>query len=296
MRAARLARRPRMTLAELAGERLSISLVSKIERGLVRPSLPTLEYLSERLGRPLAELIGGPPARGRDDDAALAAGRARADLAGGDPAAALAALANAPSGEAAALRAAALLALDRDDEAIAEVERARAGPDLEGALAARLDLVRGHVLSRRGPADAAQEAFGRALRGLPADDADGRADALLGMARLAERAGSGATARSLYAQALAELAQATAVERRIAALRRRAVAAERSGDGAAAREALAAAAEIAGLADAAARRVEAATRLAELELASGRPEQALLRYREASEAMTHRAVRRPRPG
>src|SRR5262245_26412374 len=282
-----------MTLAELAGERLSISLVSKIERGLVRPSLPTLEYLAGRLGRPLAELVGGRPPAGRDDAAALSALRARVDLAVGDHAAALAALADADGAEAAALRAAALLALDRDDEALAELKRA--GPGHDAVLAARLELLRGHLLSRRGLADAAQEALGRALRGLPGDAADARAEALLGMARLAETAGAGATARSLYAQALAELAQATAVERRIAVLRRRAAAAEKGGDPAAAREALAAAAEIARLADAAERRAAAATRLAELELASGRPEQALQRYREASEAMTHRAVRRPRP-
>jgi transcriptional regulator with XRE-family HTH domain len=286
-----------MTLAELAGDRLSISLVSKIERGLVRPSLPTLEYLAGRLGRSLAELIGGPGAEMPDDAAAgLSVARARAELADGDPAAGLAALAEAPGGEAAALRAAALLALDRDDEAIAEVERARAQPGLEAIVEARLDLVRGHVLARRGMVDAAQEALGRSLRGLPSDDADGRAEALLAMARLAEGAGAVATARSLYAQALAELAHATAVERRIASLRRRAAAAERGRDGATAREALAAAAEVARLAGATERRAAAATRLAELELASGRPEQALERYREASEAMAHRAVRRPRPG
>jgi hypothetical protein len=116
------------------------------------------------------------------------------------------------------------------------------------------------------------------------------------MARLADRAGAAATARSLYAQALAELGHASAVEPRAAALRRRAAAAERGGDTPLAREALAAAAELARLAGAAERRAEAAARLAELELASGRPERALERYREASEAMTHRAVRRPRPG
>src|SRR3712207_8832102 len=39
----------------------------------------------------------------------------------------------------------------------------------------------------RSLADAAQEAFGRALRLLPAEQRDQRAEALLGMARLAER-------------------------------------------------------------------------------------------------------------
>src|SRR5438477_30881 len=48
-----------MTLAELAGDRLSVSLISKIERGLVQPSLATLTYLAERLDLPLGDLLGG---------------------------------------------------------------------------------------------------------------------------------------------------------------------------------------------------------------------------------------------
>src|SRR5579885_3287283 len=55
-----------MTLAELAGGDMSISLVSKIERGRVRPSLATLELLAARLGVPTAELLGGPASRAGD--------------------------------------------------------------------------------------------------------------------------------------------------------------------------------------------------------------------------------------
>jgi transcriptional regulator with XRE-family HTH domain len=280
------------TLADLAGDRLSVSLVSKIERDLVQPSLGTLGYLAERLGTSLAALFDATP---QGTPVSLALARAEADLAAGEPDAALASLGAAESTpDVLALRATALLALDRDDEAMREVESAAALGAASAPTAARLELARAQVLARRGLHDPAQEAFARALRLLPADHHDGRAEALLGMARLAERMAQLSTARSFYAQALAELGAAASAGRRVEALRRRADSAEAAPDHAAAAAALAAAAEVARLAEASRARAEAATRLAELELASGRPEQALQRYREASDSMPHRAVRHPR--
>jgi transcriptional regulator with XRE-family HTH domain len=280
LRAARRARA--LTLADVAGKRLSVSLVSKIERDLVRPSLPTLEHLAERLGTTASALLGTADG----GSAGLALARAEA---------ALAACRADPSPAAGALRAAALVELDRDDEAIAEVDAAgRAGP-LPPPVGARLELARGRVLAGRGLTDAAQEAFARALRLLRDDQRDARAEVLLGMARLAERVGQRSTARSFFAQALADLSAAASPVRRAEALRRRAAAAEAAGDPVAAAAALVAAVEVASLAAAVQARAETATRLAELELASGRPEQALQRYREASDSMPHRAVRHPRP-
>src|SRR5579884_2109396 len=169
IRAARLARTPKMTLAELAGGDMSISLVSKIERGLVRPSLATLELLAERLGVHAGALIEGDAAAVAETRGTpLPLARAAAALAADDAAGALTELAvppveltdDRPGGHAgtgptdgslaaadgrdaaaqpvadraraelglaatsgrdadvAALRAAALLALDRDDEAL----------------------------------------------------------------------------------------------------------------------------------------------------------------------------------
>jgi transcriptional regulator with XRE-family HTH domain len=289
LRAARRARA--LTLADVAGKRLSVSLVSKIERDLVRPSLPTLEHLAERLGTTASALLGTADG----GSAGLALARAEAALAAGEPEEALLACRADPSPAAGALRAAALVELDRDDEAIAEVDAAgRAGP-LPPPVGARLELARGRVLAGRGLTDAAQEAFARALRLLRDDQRDARAEVLLGMARLAERVGQRSTARSFFAQALADLSAAASPVRRAEALRRRAAAAEAAGDPVAAAAALVAAVEVASLAAAVQARAETATRLAELELASGRPEQALQRYREASDSMPHRAVRHPRP-
>ncbi|HZQ99579.1 MAG TPA: helix-turn-helix domain-containing protein, partial [Chloroflexota bacterium] len=220
-----------MTLAELAGGDMSISLVSKIERGRVRPSLATLELLAARLGVPTAELLGGPASRAGDADAALALARARAALTHDDAPAALEALAaDRLAGDplASALRAAALLELDRDDEALraadAVVRGGLAGPNDPAAAEAlvRALLVRADALARAGRLDDAQEAYGRALDLAPEDWADARADALLGLARLAERERSPSTARNFDRQALAQLSAAAAPARRAQALRRRA--------------------------------------------------------------------------
>ena len=98
----------------------------------------------------------------------------------------------------------------------------------------------------------------------------------------------------LYSQALSELAAAADPIRRAAGAQRRADRRAAGGDTLAALVSLAVAEELSLLARAAATRAETANHLAELELASGRPEQALQRYREASDSMHHRAVRHPR--
>ena len=53
-------------LADVAGERLTVGMLSKIERGRVSPSLGTLRYLAGRVGVPLSVLFGeeGPGSAG----------------------------------------------------------------------------------------------------------------------------------------------------------------------------------------------------------------------------------------
>ena len=85
IRALRSARTPSMTLAELAGGSLSVALVSKLERGLVNPSLATLVYLASRLGVPVASLFDDSAGADRArSQGSLDASRARLLL--GDPA------------------------------------------------------------------------------------------------------------------------------------------------------------------------------------------------------------------
>lgn len=55
LRKARLARN--LTQSEVAQQRFSVSYISAVERGQIRPSLGALEKLSERLHVPLAELL-----------------------------------------------------------------------------------------------------------------------------------------------------------------------------------------------------------------------------------------------
>ena len=73
-----------MTLAELAGDSLSVALVSKIERGLVNPSLPTLDHLAHRLGVTLSALFDDGT-HSRAARLAEAHDAARARLLLGDP-------------------------------------------------------------------------------------------------------------------------------------------------------------------------------------------------------------------
>lgn len=281
VRRARLARVPRMTLAELAGERLSISLVSKIERGLVQPSVATLSYLAERLGLAAGELVG----ERSSGDAALVAlmlARARVALALDDPETALGLLVAPDSAEEWMLRAEALLRNGEDDAALDAVAAAHANDGVAG-------LVRGAVFERRGERARAQEAYAGALGTLPAGAAERRAEALLGLARGAEAAGAVATARNLYGQAQAELTAAASPSGRRRALGREADRLAARGDVVGAAAAMAAAAEMASLSRAAALRADVAAQTASLDSGAS-----ATRYREASEATAHRSVRHPR--
>jgi transcriptional regulator with XRE-family HTH domain len=275
-----------LTLAQLASDRLSISMVSKIERGLVRPSLPTLEYLAERLGTTAAELMGA----GAEGPSGTEVAHGAAALANDDPDEALVAVDGVPGEAASVVRAQALLALGRDDEALALADDALRWAPLTGRSGevAALHLVRAETLARAGRGEQAQAAFGRALERAPEDAFDVRAAALIGLADAAERAGSRSTARNFLRQAQAPLAQAASPSRRAAALRRRAASAEPRQTGAL----LAAAAELAALARAATLRAETAARLAHLE-PDVLPSTA---FREASDQVAHRSIRRDRGG
>src|SRR6476620_1545923 len=55
LRQARLARN--LTQSEVAASRFSVSYISAVERGQIRPSLGALEKLSERLRVPLSDLL-----------------------------------------------------------------------------------------------------------------------------------------------------------------------------------------------------------------------------------------------
>ena len=274
-----------LTLAGLAGDRLSVSMVSKIERGLVRPSLSTLEYLAGQLGATAAELIGGQTSASGADEVT----RGTAALGVDEPETALAAV-DGVRGEAAdAVRVQALLALGRDDEALAAADEALRWAPLTGRSEeiARLHLARGEALARAGRGDQAQAAFGRALERAPDDAFDVRASALIALADAAERAGSRSTARNFLRQAQVPLTQAASPARRAAALRRRA-----AGEPEHATTLLAAAAELAALARAATLRAETAARLAQLD-PDALPSTA---FREASDQMAHRSIRRDRGG
>src|SRR5579859_1900944 len=62
LRQARL--RLNMTQSEVAATRFSVSYISAVERGQIRPSLGALEVLSERLEVPLEDLLGNAPLPG----------------------------------------------------------------------------------------------------------------------------------------------------------------------------------------------------------------------------------------
>lgn len=244
LRAWRLAHEPPLTLKAVAGEQLSVALVSKIERDLVTPSLSTLTYLAGRLQVPLASLFEDEPSsrRARGD---LAAARARLLL--GDPAAAAAAsaIAGALPGETGArvglapalgarlraVAAEALLAMGRSGEASREVETASAllaagasgGPraaTLERDLAtAEVAWVLGQLERRRAALDDATRTWTGCLARLETCDAIGpwppylRAAVLAELGAVHEAAGELETAATLVARAAtmaAGVAQAVA--------------------------------------------------------------------------------------
>src|SRR6266481_4434529 len=55
-----------LTQAQLAAPEFSISYISAIERGKIRPSLKALEILARRLNVPLAFLVEGDPEGAKD--------------------------------------------------------------------------------------------------------------------------------------------------------------------------------------------------------------------------------------
>jgi transcriptional regulator with XRE-family HTH domain len=218
IKAARLAHRPPLRLVDVAGERLTAGMLSKIERGRVSASLGTLQYLATRLGVPLASLfvlsgrgdagggVGGDPAAGGALGDAL--GAARAALWLGDPADAerrAGAVAGAlGAGGPALLRAAALgvaaeAMLERGGAEGAGHQVAAASEILAGAPApagaaggaglgateAQLAWVLGLLERRRGKLDGAVRAWTQAVERLDAgDDTAGGAGATLLRARL----------------------------------------------------------------------------------------------------------------
>jgi len=80
LRRARLGRQPPLTLRDVAGDRLSVAMLSRLERGDVLPSLESLVYLAERLGVSPAELLDPAQAIERADAAASERGQALLDL------------------------------------------------------------------------------------------------------------------------------------------------------------------------------------------------------------------------
>lgn len=55
LKKARIARR--MTQSELAGDKITRNMISRIENGVSVPSIGTLEYLAERLDVPISVLV-----------------------------------------------------------------------------------------------------------------------------------------------------------------------------------------------------------------------------------------------
>lgn len=220
IREARLAHRPPLRLVDVAGERLTAGMLSKIERGRVSASLGTLRYLAGRLGVPLASLFDssgrgdghGGVAGDRTAPAAPAAlgaalGAARAALWLGDPAdaerrAAAVAGAIGPDGHprlrAAALGAAAEAALERGSaesatrrltaasEVLAAAPPQDGVPDAaRGAVEAHLAWVLGLLERRRGRLDGAARAWTQGVERLGGgEDTAGGAGATLLRARL----------------------------------------------------------------------------------------------------------------
>jgi transcriptional regulator with XRE-family HTH domain len=234
IRAERRRRAPPMTLAELAGTELSIGLVSRIERGLVAPSLSTLATVARRLGVPLASLFSAdepdPAAPPPPADALRAA---RATILVGDAAAAGRLATEAAACAAGAVVAAAtpivrarLLAVAAEAEVVggnlgtAAAHLAGASGSLpvsgldggEATAQAELSFVLGLAEQRRGDRAAAERAWTAALDFLERVQEAGPAERLLQgrllleMAALNDAAGALETARNFLARAAAVLA------------------------------------------------------------------------------------------
>lgn len=274
LRQARLRHDPPLTLKQLAGDRLSVAMVSRLERGDVMPSLDTLAYLARRLDVPLAWLVDP---RGHQQAAAMGtrdAGRALLRL--GRPDAALERLDEAlrldPASDAAFDRAEALLALGRTAEADAAVE----GLPREDP---RTDRAAGLVLLAQGRPHAAVAALRRAAAILQAREGPAgegtspgervaAADVLHALARALEASGSRETAAMTLRQAARHLAGLTTARAYGLAIVARA---QDEGPG----SRLTAAAALAEAAWAAALDLQVRVALARLELRAGRRRDAL---------------------
>jgi transcriptional regulator with XRE-family HTH domain len=129
-----------MSLAQVAGADFSRSFLNQVEMGRSQPSTRVLRVIAARLGTPVEYLLAGSsPAA----DAEVALERARISLARGEPARALRNLRPAlpttdwPAvADVSLVRAAALLQLDRDQEAAPVLDRA------EEIIRARTDAFR----------------------------------------------------------------------------------------------------------------------------------------------------------
>jgi transcriptional regulator with XRE-family HTH domain len=181
-----LRRQRGLTLAALAGDSLSVALVSKIERGLVTPSLNTLYYLAERLDIAAAGLLQEPDGA-REGIGAVQVAAARAHLLLGDVLAASRHAAGAAQRELplsvrarlAAVHAESLLAVGNAGEAAAcllqgstlVADLAEAAAPSGGArpvqmATAELAWALGLLERRRGSRSAAQRAWARCLEAL----------------------------------------------------------------------------------------------------------------------------------
>jgi transcriptional regulator with XRE-family HTH domain len=212
---------------DVAGERLTAGMLSKIERGRVNPSLATLRYLAGRLGVPLAAFFApaAPPRKGTG----RALGDARAALWLGDPVGAerrarLLAGEGDPGGQrpperirAAALGLIAEAMLERGSAEGAAGQLARASEAVTGsaargtpgALEAHLAWVLGLLERRRGRTAQAERAWSHCLDALEGQDGPGatllRARVLLELGGLHGAAGGQETARQLVGRAVQAL-------------------------------------------------------------------------------------------
>lgn len=142
VRAARRARQPRLTLRQLGGERLSVAMLSRLERGDVVPSIDTLLYLSQQLDLSVAELLDPIPDEQQRRDAAIERAWALFHLHHYDDALrGFESVGDDPRGRVGAARALIkLMRLDTADALLARIEDATEGKDLalgELALARR---------------------------------------------------------------------------------------------------------------------------------------------------------------
>jgi hypothetical protein len=212
---------------DVAGERLTAGMLSKIERGRVSPSLATLRYLAGRLGVPLATFFA--PAGARPSGAGRALGDARAALWLGDPVGAERRARRLAGGEgpggqappdrirAAALGLVAEAMLERGSAEGAAGQLARASEVVAGLAArggmgpleAHLAWVLGLLERRRGRTVQAERAWSHCLDALEGQDGLGpsllRARVLLELGGLYGAAGGEETARQLVGRAVQAL-------------------------------------------------------------------------------------------